>query len=90
MKTTPYTATARRNAKKLLAAIQNKSIQIWKDGDGFQVMTFVNPGYSYGSVRFESEQSAFRHILTRASNTGFDTQRFSAVADRYFRRFLAI
>lgn len=89
MKTTAYTATARRHAKQLLAMHKAGQIQIWSKGEGFQVMTFERPGHSYGSDTFSTKAEAFRHIIKRAASTGFDLQRFGAIADRYFRRFLA-
>jgi hypothetical protein len=87
MTTTPYTAAARRKAKRIIQAVCAKSIQIWECGHGFQVMTFERPGCSYGSIVFESKAEAFRHILLRATNTGHDMDRFEAIADRYARRF---
>lgn len=89
MKSTPYTAAARRKAKQLLAMFRGDKIQIWTNGDGFQVMTFERPGHCYGSVTFKTKAEAFRHIICRAANTGFDLKRFEAIAARYFRRYLA-
>jgi len=87
MTTTPCTAAARKTAKKLLAAFKQGQIQIWKMGEGFQVMTFEKPGHSYGSCEFPTRLDAFRHIIKRAASTGFDLQRFDAIATRYFRLF---
>jgi hypothetical protein len=89
MSKTPYTATARRHAKQLLAMLNAGKIQIWGKGEGFQVMTFERPGFCYGSDTFPTKAEAFRHIIARAACTGFDLQRFRAIADRYFNRFLA-
>jgi hypothetical protein len=89
MSKTPYTATARRHAKKLLAMYNAGQIQIWGKGEGFQVMTFERAGHCYGSDTFPTKSQAFNHIIVRAACTGFDLQRFSAIADRYFNRFLA-
>lgn len=88
MKTTACTPAARRKAKQLLAAFRQEQIQIWTSGAGFQVVTFERPGYSYSSCEFGTKLEAFRHIIKRCANTGFDLARFDAIAARYFRRFL--
>jgi len=89
MKTTACTPAARRKAKQLLAAFRKEQIQIWKSGQGFQVVTFERPGHTYGSCEFATKSEAFRHIIKRCANTGFDLARFDAIATRFFRRFLA-
>ena len=90
MTATPYTAAARKKAKRMLAAFRNDEIQIWPHRSGrFEVITFGNPGNTYVSIGFPSKADAFQHIIVRAANTGFDMQRFEAIALRYFRRYLA-
>ena len=83
MKLTPYTKSARKRAKVLLAEYKAGAIQIWKLAQGFQVVTFEKPGHSYTSDPFTSAALAFRHIICRAANTGNDIIRFKAIAERY-------
>jgi hypothetical protein len=84
---TPYTAAARRKAKRMLSLLKAGAIRIYPVANGFEVMTYESPSMSYGSIAFESRKRAFRHVLCRAANTGHDLSRFSAIADRYFDRF---
>lgn len=83
MQFTPYTKSARKRAKSLLAEYKSGAIQIWKTSKGFQVVTFERPGNTYTSDFFASAMLAFRHILCRAANTGSDIIRFRAIAERY-------
>lgn len=87
MQATPSTPAARLKAKRILKSVKDRAIQIWDFDGSYEVVTFERPGFSYGSIRFESKIEAFRHILKRAANTGFDLARFGAIADRYARRF---
>lgn len=88
MTTTPSTKNTRIKAKKLLALFKSGEIQIWKRDEEFQVVTFADSG-SYTSCKFATKCQAFRNIMNRAANTGFDIDRFDGIATRYFRRFLA-
>jgi hypothetical protein len=81
---TPYTARARKDAKRLISDIRAGRLTIQH---GFRVRTKESTGLSYTSCAFPTLEAAFSHILTRAAHTGRDTARFTAIASRYFRRF---
>lgn len=82
--TTPSTKRARKDAKRLIAAIRAGRISIYH---GFRVSTTEGDSLTYLSDPFPSLEAAFVHIVCRAAHTGHDLARLTAIAARYFRRF---
>ena len=81
---TRYSYQARAKAKQIVKALAAKQILIV----GLTVWTFEGSN-CYVSCKFADRAALISHLGARASNTGLDYAKFTALALRFDRRFSA-
>jgi hypothetical protein len=91
MKSTPYTATARKRVKFQLSALNPSAsdsyrLALWKQSTGTIKVATREGSIGYTSDAFPDICRAIVHIATRGTNTGNDAAHFSEVARRWYRR----